>query len=228
MLPEEIGPDDQQSGDRCAPTDRLAAIVLAGGGSTRMGGVPKPELTVGDRSLLGRVLDAVPDARPKVVVGDVVNRGFIVVSEDPPGSGPAYALRTGLEHVPGSVPLVAVLAADLPFLTPEVVEALRNAVDDTVDGAVLVDHHERPQWLCGVWRSKILAQRARDVEPGSGMRDLFGSLSFASVSWFDSDLPAWFDCDTPQALEYARFLDREFGRPNRYRPPETGGVRPSP
>lgn len=220
MLPEEIGPDDQQTGDRCAPTDRLAAIVLAGGGSTRMGGVPKPELTVGDRSLIGRVLDAVPNARPKVVVGDVVNRGFIVVSEDPPGSGPAYALRAGLEHIPDSMPMVAVLAADLPFLTPEVVQALQQAVSDDVDGAVLVDHQERPQWLCGVWRVAALVDRARTVEPGTGMQDLFGSLRFASVSWWDGDLPAWFDCDTPHALEYARFLDREFGRLDRYRPPD--------
>lgn len=89
-----------------------------------MGGLPKPELTVGGRSLIRRVLDAVPAASPRIVVGDVVNRGFITVIEDPPGSGPAYALRAGLEHVPTVVPFVAVLAADLPFLTPEVMAVL--------------------------------------------------------------------------------------------------------
>ncbi len=177
-----------------------------------MGGVPKPELPVGGRSLMRRVLDAVPDAKPRIVVGDVSGRGFIVAVEDPPGSGPAYALRTGLGHVPDAVGLVAVLAADLPFLTPEVITGLVDAIGVDEDGAVLVDHHDRPQWLCGVWRTAVLKERIEGVSPGTGMRQVLGDLRYARVHWLDGDLPAWFDCDTPQALEYARRLDREFRR----------------
>lgn len=177
-----------------------------------MGGLPKPELTVGGRSLIRRVLDAVPAASPRIVVGDVVNRGFITVIEDPPGSGPAYALRAGLEHVPTVVPFVAVLAADLPFLTPEVMAVLLGAVGDDRDGALLADHHGRPQWLCGVWRRSVLVEHAERAEPGMGMRHLLGGLRYEPVDYLDSDLPAWFDCDTLDALEYARRLDREFRR----------------
>ncbi|TWJ11598.1 molybdopterin-guanine dinucleotide biosynthesis protein A [Stackebrandtia albiflava] len=192
------------------PDARYAVVVLAGGAAVRMGGVPKPELTVGGRSLLRRVMDAAPQASPRVVVGDVLGRGFIVTIEDPPGGGPAYALRAGLAHIPSTVPLVLVLAADLPFLTPQVVEALCAASDDRYDGAVLVDHHGRPQWLCGVWRQPVLRDRLADCAPGTGMRQVLGTLRYAEVGWFDSDLPAWFDCDTPDSLEYARRLEREF------------------
>ncbi|MGW0901366.1 NTP transferase domain-containing protein, partial [Streptomyces goshikiensis] len=38
------------------------AIVLAGGAARRLGGVDKPALPVGARTLLDRVLDACPDA----------------------------------------------------------------------------------------------------------------------------------------------------------------------
>lgn len=208
MSPEDSGSPPRSDTSKI---DRHAIVVLAGGKSTRMGGLPKPELAIGGRSLVRRVLDAAPEANPRIVVGDVINRGFIVALEDPPDSGPAYALRTGLEHVPEAVPLVAVMAADLPFLTPEVIAALCQAVGDN-DGALLVDHHGHPQWLCGVWRRSVLAECGERAQPGMGMRHLFGGLRYEQVSWLDSDLPAWFDCDTPQALEYARRLDREFRR----------------
>lgn len=191
---------------------RHAAVVLAGGAATRMGGMPKPELMLGGRSLLRRVLDAVPLASPRVVVGEVAARDFIATIEDRPGSGPAYALAAGLQYVPEGVPLVVVLAGDLPFLTVALTEALCEAVKGDRDGAVLIDHNGRRQWLCGVWRRAVLTERLAKAVPGSGVRGLLGGLRIAEVSWLDDDLPPWFDCDTPAALEYARQLDREFRR----------------
>lgn len=191
---------------------RHAAVILAGGAATRMGGVPKPELTLGGRSLVRRVLDAVPQASPRVVVGEVAARDFIVTAEDKPGSGPAYALAAGLAYVPDGVPLVVALAGDMPFLTPELTAALCEAVKGDSDGAVLVDHNGRRQWLCGVWRRQVLAERLAGAAPGSGVRQLLGGARIVDVSWLDDDLPPWFDCDTPAALAYARQLEREFRR----------------
>lgn len=188
---------------------RYAAVILAGGSASRMGGLPKPELMLGGRSLLRRVLDAVPDAEPRVVVGDVLKRDFLLVTEDRPGSGPAYAIAAGLAYVPDD-PVVVVLAGDLPFLTPEVVVALRTAVTAEVDGAVLVDHSNRRQWLCGAWRRAPIAECLDNVAPDTGVRQALGGLRIADVPWLDGDLPPWFDCDTPAALEYARKLDRAF------------------
>lgn len=175
-----------------------------------MGGVPKPELILEGRSLLRRVLDAVPLASPRVVVGDVVSRDFVVTVEDVPDAGPAYAAAAGLTHVPEGVPMVALLAADLPFLTSDVIAAMLEAVADSHDGATLVDHAGRRQWLCGVWRQAALREALSDVKPGTALRGPLGGLSTAEVDWLDSDLPPWFDCDTPAALEYARSLVAEF------------------
>ena len=49
--------------------DGYAAVVLAGGAGRRLGGPTKPRLDVGGASMLARVLAAVSDAAPRVVVG---------------------------------------------------------------------------------------------------------------------------------------------------------------
>jgi molybdopterin-guanine dinucleotide biosynthesis protein A len=95
-----------------------SAVVLAGGRAARLGGQAKPQLLVGDRPMLQSVLDAVADASTRVVVGppQPVPTDVVLVREQPPGGGPVAALRAGLAEVRTDV--VAVLAGDLPFLTP--------------------------------------------------------------------------------------------------------------
>jgi molybdopterin-guanine dinucleotide biosynthesis protein A len=108
---------------------------------------------------------------------------------------------------------VAVLAADLPFLTAATVDALRRAVTSSVDGAVLTDDEDRPQWLCGVWRTESLRRRldALDVIDHS-LRGMAEGLAVARVAAAPAQTapaqtapaqtapayaaPAWFDCDT--------------------------------
>jgi molybdopterin-guanine dinucleotide biosynthesis protein A len=96
----------------------FAAVVLAGGRASRLGGVHKPGLEVGGSTLLDRVLAAVGAAEVRIVVGppQPVPAGTAIVREDPPGGGPVAAIAAGLAAIP-DVPFVAVLAADLPFLT---------------------------------------------------------------------------------------------------------------
>ncbi|MFT4082535.1 MAG: NTP transferase domain-containing protein, partial [Nocardioides sp.] len=73
-----------------------AAIVLAGGRGSRLGGVDKATLEIGGRSLLHRVLAACADAAEVVVVGDpVAGTEARFVREQPPYAGPAAALLAG-------------------------------------------------------------------------------------------------------------------------------------
>ncbi|MGV9210370.1 molybdenum cofactor guanylyltransferase [Micromonospora sp. RB23] len=96
-----------------------AAVVLAGGAARRMGGVDKPSLPVGGRSMRDRVLGAVGDAVPRVLVGpaDGVPNDVRVTREDPPGGGPVAATAAGLALLDPDTTVVALLAADLPLLT---------------------------------------------------------------------------------------------------------------
>src|SRR5258707_15490909 len=107
-------------------------MILAGGAARRAGGVAKPAVQVGGRSRVGRVLDAVAGVGPRVVVGPpelagLLPAGVILTRERPPGGGPVAAVAAGLAPLSGRRGLVAILAADLPFLDPATMAALRRA-----------------------------------------------------------------------------------------------------
>jgi molybdenum cofactor guanylyltransferase len=180
---------------------RYDAVVLAGGAASRLDGADKPGLLVGGRTLVARVAAAVAAAERLVLVGPPRPEvpTAIVVREEPPGGGPVPALRAGLARVRG--PWVAVLAADLPFLTAgHVGELLRRAHGGP--GAILVDAEARPQWLTGVWRAADLSAALREYRGGS-LRGLMEPLGPVQVRLPDEERPAWYDCDTRTDVETA-------------------------
>ena len=177
------------------------AVVLAGGQARRLGGVDKPGLDVGGRSLLDRVLLAAAGAATRVVVGPPrdLPEHVVQVREDPPGGGPVPALRAGLAHVRS--PWVVVLAADLPFLDAPVLDALLDAAEGG-DGALLVDDTGREQWLCGAWRTAALVPALAALE-GARLREALVPLAPVHVRTQASPAP-WLDCDTEADLAAAR------------------------
>lgn len=182
----------------------FAAVVLAGGRAVRLGGQRKPQLRVGARTMLETVLAAVAGAAPRVVVGppQPVPDGVVLVREVPPGGGPVPALRAGLAAVPTDV--VAVLAGDLPFVTAELVTALRERL--TGDGVLVVDDAGRDQLLLGVWRTGALRAAVADVDGPTSMRAVLAPLAVRRHRPpATPGRPApWTDCDTPADLARAR------------------------
>jgi molybdopterin-guanine dinucleotide biosynthesis protein A len=172
----------------------FAAVLLAGGRGSRLGGVHKPALVVAGSTLLDRCLHAVADASVTVVVGPetATARPVRWTREQPPGGGPVPALAAGLELV-GDVELVAVLAADLAGVTASTVVRLRDAV--RVDGAVLDDGHA--QWLIGVWRAESLRRVLPRNPAGASLRSVLGGLDYARVAAAPGETV---DVDTPADL----------------------------
>ncbi|RCV57436.1 molybdenum cofactor guanylyltransferase [Marinitenerispora sediminis] len=190
------------------------AVVLAGGAGRRMGGVDKPALRVGGSSLLERVAAAVRDSRRLVVVGPAREHPPArYVREDPPGAGPIPALRAGMAEVES--PWFALLAGDLPFVTPSDITRLRLAARGYA-GAALLDTTGRPQWLLGVWHTATL-RAALGGYTGASLRGLLSPLRPALLAARDPADRSAFDCDTPQALAQARAAfraaDRDGGGP---------------
>ncbi len=188
-------------------------MVLAGGAARRMGGADKPTLTVAGQSMLTRVLAAVHDADPRIVVGRVPPDLPVQVHstrEDPPGSGPVAATAAGLALVPDDVSYTALLAADLPLLTGEAIDVLRLTAESApMQGAVYRDAEGRRQMLCGVWRTAALRQaidhliEERGRLDGASVRELMNHMRVAEVSWRRPGPPPWFDCDTDDDLRTA-------------------------
>lgn len=183
-------------------TPAYDAVILAGGRARRLGGADKPAALVGGRSLLDRVLAAVPAARQPIVVGPhrATRRPVRWEREDPPGAGPIPALAAGLAVVRAE--RVVVLAADLPFLDPSTVTGLLAAVAGAA-GAVLTDDTGVEQWLVGAWRTAAL-RPAVDAADGGSLRAVLAPLAPVRVSGgVGVAAPPWFDCDTPDDLDRA-------------------------
>ncbi|MEV6598955.1 NTP transferase domain-containing protein [Actinoplanes sp. NPDC051346] len=191
----------------------FAAVVLAGGAARRMGGADKAAIPVAGQSMLTRVLAAVHDADPQVVVGRVPPDLPVQVastSEEPRGGGPVAATAAGLALVPQDVSFTALLAADLPLLTGEAIDVLRLTVESApLEGAVYRDAEGRRQALCGVWRTSALREAVGKLAEergglhGASMRALLEHLRFIEVSWRRPGPPPWFDCDTDDDLRTA-------------------------
>lgn len=184
-----------------------AAVVLAGGAGRRMGGQAKPELVLAGRRLVDRVLDAVPDAQPRIVVGPPlrVPDGVHQVQEEPPGGGPVAGLAAALPLIPTE--WLVLVAADLPFLTPAVLRTLLSRAGGR-DGALLTDDTGRDQLLVGAWSVPALRAALGTVPSvdGASLYSVLGGLDAARVSWqvAPGTAPPWWDCDRVEDLDQAR------------------------
>lgn len=189
---------------------RHDAVILAGGRARRLGGIVKPLVEVGGRSLLERALDAAARADRIAVVGAVpVPPGVISTVEDPPFSGPAAGLAAGLAALSETArstdpaPWTLVLAADVPRVA-EAVPALlaAAALEPPVDGVCLHDAQSYPQWMLAVYRSTALRTAVTAVPTTDlSMRRLLSPLRLMTIPAEPDDLA---DCDTWEDVEAAR------------------------
>jgi molybdopterin-guanine dinucleotide biosynthesis protein A len=182
------------------------AVVLAGGEARRLGGVDKPALLVGEVSLLERVLGACVGAGAETVtvVGPERPTELDVVwtREVPVGGGPVPALAAGL--VPGTAPLVALLAADLPFVNASAIETLLTSLQDA-DAVVYIDATGKDQPLLGVYRRDSLVTALGTVAEHSGAR-LWAVLGTLTIARIPDPHGVTVDCDTWERVEAARKL----------------------
>lgn len=188
------------------------AIVLAGGSARRLGGVDKPGLRVGGRTLLEHAVAAVAGAATAVVVGPPrpLDTPVVWCREDPPGGGPVAAVAAGLART--TAPTIVLLAADLPGVAPAVPLLLASLDTDPDAGlAVLVDESGRPNYLAAAWRRAglVAALASLDRVEGASMRALVRDVAMRELA----DSGGWGrDCDTWDDVQLAqdqsgRYLD---------------------
>lgn len=192
------------------PFPRRAAIVLAGGRATRLGGADKAQVTIDGRMLIDGVLAAVTACDPVVVVGPdhLARHGVRMVREEPRFGGPVAAIAAALPELPEDAVETWVLACDLPRASG-VVDALEGALmPDDADAIVLRDADGRSQPLAGRYRVGALrrAVGALAVTDGVAMRRLTASLRVHEISdahGVSIDLDTWDDVSDYRAAASA-------------------------
>ena len=164
------------------------AVILSGGRSSRLGGVPKSGLVHDGATLLEHALRAAHGAAAVAVVGPdpgTLPEGVLTCREDPPFAGPAAAIAAGLDalerHRRGeprprtAAPFTLVLACDMPR-AGAAVQALLEATggDPPGDGLMAVSADGRRQPLVGLYGTAALLRCITEAEQR-------GTLENASV-----------------------------------------------
>lgn len=200
-------------------TATVAAVILAGGAASRLGGTDKTRLPIAGASVLERVLRAAPVGR-RIVVGpggadgaDLAERhGARFVLEDPPRSGPLAALARGVAEVSEAPDetTVLVLGGDMPLLRPETLRGLaaRSAEASRVVALETADGHL--QFLGAAWPlGRLRAALAAIEHPDGGwadlpLRRLYGELAGDELLSVPETGAEAADIDTPDALDQVR------------------------
>jgi molybdopterin-guanine dinucleotide biosynthesis protein A len=144
------------------PMHEAAAIVLAGGRSTRMGSA-KAALDWHGSTLLWRVSGILARSvdGPVIVVRAADQRlpellsSVEVVADGRADRGPLEGLAAGLRQLSGRARVAYLSSTDVPFLHPAFVRAVTAALGDQVDVALPeVDGHHQP--LAAAYRPQII------------------------------------------------------------------------
>jgi molybdopterin-guanine dinucleotide biosynthesis protein A len=158
-----------------------AGFVLAGGQSRRMGR-DKALLVVNNEPMLARVARQVQAAAGSAAIigppGRYAHLGFEVIGDRVPGSGPLGGIDTALSL--GRAWWNLILACDLPFVGPEMLEALLERARGSA-ALCVVPHSDRPEPLCAVY-SLAAAAAIRSAFDG-GVRKITDALEGLPVEW---------------------------------------------
>lgn len=130
----------------------VAAFILAGGKSTRMG-ADKAFLNLDGRTLLARAIDSIRSVTSDIrVVGDSKKFStFAPVIEDQfPGCGPLAGIHAALSSSGSDLNLI--LAVDLPFVSAALLEFLISFAENSSAIVTVPRVGERLQPLCAVYR----------------------------------------------------------------------------
>ena len=192
----------------------VSGLVLAGGKGSRLGGVNKALLRVGDRTNIERVLDVLGSLCREIVL--IANdpaltqlAGVRVFYDKLPHAGVLPALAQGLGTTTSEV--VVVVACDMPFLSGELLRAQLRMSEDVDVVIPLVDR--RPEPMHAVYRSEVCRQ-AITAALDAGERRMISFLDRVRVRYVDEaelrpidpKLRSFFNTNTPEDLERARRL----------------------
>ncbi|MDH4233599.1 MAG: molybdenum cofactor guanylyltransferase [Gallionella sp.] len=183
------------------------AIIMAGGDSQRMGR-DKANVVLDGQTLLQSVVKTMQQIFPEVIVSVRQPRTGIdlpQVCDEQADGGPLAGLVACLGQI--TTPWAFMVACDMPFVMPEVVELLGSY--RSKHQAVVPVVHGHPQPLAAFYATSCLApMKASLAVQQKGLRGVLKQLDVRYVDETemleaDPQLRSFFDLDTPQDVEAA-------------------------
>ena len=197
--------------------------MLAGGAARRYGGTPKGLLTVGDRRILDRVVDAVQAVtgeRPLLIANAPDAASWRPDLETLPDVRPGLGTLGGIyTAVTASAGPVLCVAWDMPFVPEGLLRLLRDRMGPDTYDAVLPESSGRRglEPLCAVYGPACAPAIARRLDQGDLMAISFhadvrvGIVPLAEVRRFGDPDELFFNVNTPDDLARAEALCQRRG-----------------
>jgi molybdenum cofactor cytidylyltransferase len=192
----------------------FAAVVLAAGRGTRMQGENKLLAEIGGKTILRRTVEAALSSQAKrviVVTGHEAERakqalkGLDVLFVHNPGyaDGLSSSLKAGIAAVPASSTAAAILLADMPNVSPKLIDKLALAIKPDNGALIAVPTRDGKRGNPVVWSRRFFAELAK-LEGDTGARHLIGQYQEAVAEVLADDDTIFLDIDTREALKAAR------------------------
>jgi len=189
---------------------RTAAVILAAGRSTRMGGPNKLLAEIGGRSLIRIAAEQAlaSRARPVIVVTghqhesvEAALKGLDVTFVRNPNfaDGLSTSLKTGLDAVPATVDGAVVCLGDMPQVSAALIDKLIGAFDPERGALIVVPTIAGKRGNPVVWSRRFFAELTA-LEGDVGARHLIGRYPEAVAEVALNDTAVLTDVDTPDAL----------------------------
>ncbi len=144
----------------------LTGILLAGGKSSRMG-KEKGLVAFRGKPLAGYGIELLSLFTDRILISSghpgYLEFGLEIVPDEVSGRGPAAGLASVLKN--SRSPWSLVLACDLPFLTPELIEGL---IENANQADVVIPFHDGVmEPLCALYRTKMMVTFEEAVKSGN-------------------------------------------------------------
>lgn len=189
---------------------RTLGLVLAGGLARRMGGGDKARITIGDETILSRVLTRLRPQCDSIILnanGDparFADTGLPVVPDDVPGfAGPLAGILAGLDwaaaHAPG-IDWVVSVPGDCPFLPHDLVRRLHDVRSAAGVPLACAKSGDWRHPVVGLWpvalrqslRHALVDEDLRKIEVWTGRHGI------ALAEWSTVPVDPFFNVNTPE------------------------------
>lgn len=190
-----------------------AAVILAGGRASRMGGGDKGLLVLGGRTILDRVIDRLGPQAGRLALnanGDAARfaeYGLPVLPDSVAGRpGPLAGVLAGLDWAASlGLDRIVTAAADTPFFPPDLVTRLVRAAERARTPIALAATQEEGRLVrhptFGLWPTRLRADLRAALEGGLRKVVLWTDKHGAASALFADD--AFFNINTPEDLVMA-------------------------
>ncbi|NQW08277.1 MAG: NTP transferase domain-containing protein [Alphaproteobacteria bacterium] len=203
--------DSGGTGKVPARAPRIAALVLAGGQSRRMGAVNKLLAEIDGTPMIRRVVDNVLSSKADPVVlaigheADRVRAALggcpVIFAENPDyADGLSTTLRTGLATLPTDIDGVVICLGDMPKISADVIDRMIAAFDPIEGRAIVVPTRRGKRGNPVLFAKRFFEDMGR-VSGDTGARHLIGDHDDVVVEIEVDDDAVLLDVDTPAALK---------------------------